>query len=276
VQRKLAADRQELERQGEAIRSALARMKLEVPVKYERMREGVILGADTDRGDAQAMSSVTSPFTNKTPLQMNEFAEKAKKGGIDEVGGAMVVSFGTTKTGTPGQEAIEAARVAGDHFTDGLVSLRTPEGRKAIESLSGKAFDRLIAHSNGSPIAEALIEGDLIRVNELNIVGGDRSLLNGHALQRLLDEGKVKRVVVWINVNDPIVWLSSADQLKLRQRSGNALEHLARKISGDLAGGDSRVQFRFMRGEAAGNDLWKQHRIDTAYYTNIARYFQNQ
>lgn len=276
VQQKVDNGWKELEREGDNIRRALAGLKLKVPLTFVRMREGVVLGARTDNTDAVAMDDVSSPFTTKTYREMNEIADKARKAGIDELGGAMVVSFGTTKTGTLQQQAVETVRFLGDHFTDGLVSLHTPEGREAIEKLSGKAFDRLIAHSNGSPIAESLIEAGLIKVNELNIVGGDRSLLNGHRLQKLLDDGKVKRVVVWINLNDPVVWASAIDQLKPAERGANALEHIMRKITGDLAGGDSRVQFRPMYGQATGDDLFKQHRIDTAYYSNIRKYFRGQ
>ena len=179
----------------------------------------------------------------------------------------MVVSFGTPKDGTPGRGAVEVTRVLGDHVTTGQVSLNTPEGKQAVAALSGKEFDRLIAHSNGASITEALIQEDLIKVNELNIVGGDRSLLNGHAFQKLLDSGKVKRVVVWINVNDPIV-STALDQLKLAERRNDALEHIARKITGELAGGDSRVKYHFMVGQGKG--IFGPHYLETAYYPNIA------
>lgn len=277
VQAKVDEGWKELDLEADKVRAALAAMNRKVPEKYERMREGVILGAFTNNADVVAMESVRDPFTNKTPREMNEEAATTTKAGIKELGGAVVVSFGTTNTGTASGVVTEVARVAGDHFSVGLASLSTVEGKAAVEKLSGKAFDRLNAHSNGSPIAEALIESNLIKVNELNIIGGDRSLLNGHRLQKLLDEGKVKRVVVWVNVNDPVVWASSIDQLKPQERSANALEHIARKLTGDLAGGDSRVQFRYMVGnEPWKGDVFAQHGIGTAYYHNISNYFQSR
>ena len=49
----------------------------------------------------------------------------------------------------------------------------------------------------------------MAKKNELDILGGDRSLGNARALQGLLDSGKVKRIVVWVNVNDPVPWGTS-------------------------------------------------------------------
>jgi len=267
VQEKMIASRHELDRQNSDIRKQVKDLNVPIPITYERYHEGVILGAGTDAGDAHSMITTISPFSGKTPLEMNEAAEKAKKSGIEGVGGAMVVSFGTPKDGTPGRGAVEVTRVLGDHVTTGQVSLNTPEGKQAVAALSGKEFDRLIAHSNGASITEALIQEDLIKVNELNIVGGDRSLLNGHAFQKLLDSGKVKRVVVWINVNDPIV-STALDQLKLAERRNDALEHIGRKITGELAGGDSRVKYHFMVGQGKG--IFGPHYLETAYYPNIA------
>jgi hypothetical protein len=217
------------------------------------------------------VEKIITPFSNKTPEEMQKAAEEARKNGKPGVGGAVVASFGTTIDGTISQGLVEATRVVGDHVTQGQVSLNTPEGQAAIAKLAGKEFDRLVAHSNGASVAEALIAENLIRVNELNIVGGDRSLLNGHAFQQLLDSGKVKRVVVWINVNDPVVWGTAPDQLRLAVRGSNALEHVARKMTGELAGGDSRVEYRFMVGE--GKNLTFEPHFLESYYAGIRKRF---
>jgi len=272
VQERMIVSRNDLDRENSDIRTKLEDLKVPVPSTYEHMHEGVILGANTDSGDARDMYDTISPFSGKTPLEMNEAAENAKKNGIKGVGGAMVVSFGTPKDGSLAQKAVEATRVLGDHVTVGQVSLNTPQGKEAVAVLSGKEFDRLIAHSNGASITEALIQEDLIKVNELDIVGGDRSLLNGHAFQKLLDAGKVKRVVVWINVNDPVVWATAPDQLKLANRGNDALEHIGRKITGELAGGDLRVEYHFMVGKGK-NFTFEPHYLE-AYYSNIAKEFR--
>ncbi len=268
AQAQMIASRTELDRQNTALQAQLKELRIPSPVVYERFHEGVILGAGTDAAGARAMYATKSAFSGQTPDAMNAAAERARERGIDGVGGAVVVSFGVPQDGTIVSQAMEGVRVLGDHLTGGQTSLNTAQGRESVALLSGKHFDRLVAHSNGASIAEALIQRDLITVNELNIVGGDRSLLNGHAFQRLIDSGKVKRVVVWVNVNDPIVWVTAADQLKLAQRGNDALEHIARKMTGELAGGDSRVSYRFMVGPGKG--LFGPHRIETAYYKNIA------
>ncbi len=80
----------------------------------------------------------------------------------------------------------ESGRVVGDHITNGAISLKTSQSRKALEQISGMEIDRLVAHSNGATVAEALIREGLVRVNELNIVGGDMSLVK----QRLPGSGR--------------------------------------------------------------------------------------
>ncbi|MCF7976196.1 MAG: hypothetical protein K9N55_20420 [Phycisphaerae bacterium] len=247
----------------------------------ERVHEGVILGFGTDAKDAEAMETDgVSCFTGKTYADMNKASEKARQEGRD-VGGAMVVSFGNPKQKNEfdalSTEKKEAARVLLDHMSQGDHSLTTPQGQQAVRRLAGKEFDRLIAHSNGASITEALIRHDVIKVDELNIVGGDKSLLNGHAYQQLLDSGKVKRVVVWINVNDPVPGLTSIDQLNLAERSVDAATHLAKKISGDPASGNAGVEYRFMWGadyqNPAGGDVkafLSAHFIESSYYPGMA------
>jgi hypothetical protein len=270
VQEKMAAQRAELDLRTGGYRKQLKEMEVPSPPRMEHFHEGVVLGARTDASDAQAVSNLLSPFSGRTPAQLNAAAQVAKENGVQGVGGALVVSFGTPKSGTLPQQVVETTRYVGDHFLEGRVSLGTPEGKRAVEMLAGKEFDRLTAHSNGASIAEALIREDLIKVKELNVLGGDRSMLNRHAFQQLIDSGKVQRVVVWINVNDPVPWVTAPDQLKAVDRGSHALERIARKITGDLEGGDSRVEYRFMVGQGKG--LFGPHYIET-YYANVAKEF---
>ena len=280
MQNRMLEERRKLDEQTRKLQKELA--SFVPPLKSpERVHEGVILGTGTDAEDANNMEQDgVSCFNGKTYAAMNQAAEQARKQG-KELGGAMVVSFGTPEQKKNPfdpfkYEKIEAGRVFWDHRTAGEASLATPQGQAAVERLAGKEFDRLVAHSNGASVAEALIRNDIITVNELNIVGGDRSLLNGHAYQQLLDSGKVKRVVVWVNVNDPVPGLTSVDQLKLAERSSDAAKHLAKKITGDLAGGDTRVEYRYMWGVDYRNtdkDLWysiKAHYLESSYYPGIA------
>jgi len=281
MQKRMMEERKKIAAQNNKLRKELA--SYVPPLKgYERVHEGVILGLGTDTETARRMEADgVSCFTGKTYASINTAAEQARKEGKD-IGGAMVVSFGTQKDkeAMSSYLASEAKRVGGDHFTGGEVSLDTPQGREAVARLSGKEFDRLIAHSNGASVTEALIKNDIIKVNELNVVGGDRSLLKGHDYQELIDSGKVKRVVVWINLNDPVPGLTSIDQLKLAERSKDAAQHLAKKITGDLAGGDSGVTYRYMWGadyrikpEAEKNKLEATiaaHYLESSYYPGMA------
>jgi hypothetical protein len=216
-----------------------------------------------------------SCFTGKTYAHMNETADRARKQG-KELGGAMVVSFGNKKQKNDFDalqtEKKEAVRVLLDHYASGEYSLTTPEGQKAVNKLAGKEFNRLIAHSNGASITEALIRKDLIKVDELNIVGGDKSLINAPAYQELLDSGKVKRVVVWVNVNDPVPAMTSADPLIVAGTSVDAAMHVAKKIVGK-----TDVEYRFMWGadyrNPAGGDVnaaLSSHFIESSYFPGMA------
>jgi len=249
--------------------------------KPERVHEGVILGFGTDTDDARKMQEDgVSPFMEQSYSARIALAKQARTEG-KEIGGAMVVSFGTTKQKEKYLNIIkDGKRVGLDNLTEGEFSLTTPQAQAAVEQLAGKEFDRLVAHSNGASVAEALIRNDIITVNELNVVGGDRSLLNGHAFQELLDSGKVKRVVVWINLNDPVPSATCLTQFKPVERSKDAIEHLAKKITGDLAGGDARIKYHFMWGvdyrklcagkDDYGLDPFAAHYLESSYYPGIA------
>jgi hypothetical protein len=287
MQKSLLEERQKLAEQTNKLQKQLAAVV--PPLKSpEHVHEGVILGFGTDADDALKMQKDgVSPFMEQSYSARIALAEQARAEG-KEIGGAMVVSFGTPEQKEKYLKiAKEGTRVGLDNLTEGEFSLTTPQGQAAVKQLAGKEFDRLVAHSNGASIAEALIRDDVITVNELNIVGGDRSLLNGHAFQELLDSGKVKRVVVWINLNDPVPSATCLTQFKPVERSKDAVEHLAKKITGDLAGGDSAVEYRFMwgidyRNISTGKDdsgfnikktiMFDYHLIESSYFPGIANY----
>jgi hypothetical protein len=218
---------------------------------FQKMHEGVVLGFGTDNNDAsRMMKDGVSCFNGKSYASMNDSAKRALAEGKEGVGGAVVVSFGTEK-GEKGEKkgvgyyATESGRIVGDHIADGAISLNTPQARKALEQISGKEFDRLVAHSNGATVAEAMIREDLVRVNELNIVGGDMSMMKRGDYRELVDSGKVKRVVVWVNLNDPVVWGTSVSPSGLLSTTRDTAESLARKIVGVPTAG---VEYRFMWG----------------------------
>lgn len=249
----------------------------------ERIHEGVILGAFSDKDDVDDMErDGFSPLMQQSYAERNISAEQARKDG-KEIGGAMVVSFGTPELKSKYDRFVnEGFRVVLDHMTRGEFSLITPQARTVIEKLAGKEFDRLIAHSNGASVAEALINNDIIKVHELNVVGGDMSLMNRNAYQQLVDSGKVERVVVWINLNDPVPGLTSLLRfMDPEDCTEEAAELLAKKVTGD-----SRVTYRFMHGvdyrdtAAIANDsgiikkkfkaIFAAHRIETSYFGSMA------
>jgi hypothetical protein len=141
--------------------------------------EGVILGM-RDPDESQLYGS-RSPFTGKKFEQGSVFASTDRKDWTQE-----------------------GERVLADNLTVGEATLNTPYGKQLIERLDGVHFGILNAHSNGATVAEALIRKGIIKVDELNIMGGDRSLINRMGLQELIDTGKVKRITVWTNPGDPV------------------------------------------------------------------------
>ena len=59
--------------------------------------------------------------------------------------------------------------------------------------------------------------------------------------------------MVWINEGDPIPWGTSADQAKPVERISMLSERLARRGSGELKGGYTRVQMDGDTGEGHRN-----------------------
>jgi hypothetical protein len=264
--------------------------------RYEKVHEGVILGFGTTPDDAKSMmEDGVSCFNGKSYRSINDAAERAQAAGKPGVGGAVVVSFGSEGMREPfGGKQVkdadfyvdEALRVAADHVTDGAASLHTPQARAALERMSGKEFDRLAAHSNGATVAEALIRNGSIRVNELDVIGGDMSLAKRGAYQDLVDSGKVKRVVVWANLNDPVPWGTSAAPLELAKTAGSTLETVARKVIGASTAG---VEYRLMWGgdhriaapssgvvgtaKQGVGSLLAPHYVESSYFPGIADYY---
>ena len=186
-------------------------------------------------------------------------------------------------------DASEYVRGLLDNASLGEFTLNTPHGKELVEKLSGKHFNRLIAHSNGATVAEALIRKGVISVDELNVVGGDRSIINQPGLQELIDSGKVKRVVVWNNPGDIIPKGSSCilptpvnltGSIPLVAIAGN----IARTLTGQGQGGDIKVEYpslagkNSVTGELYGgqefhlNDPVQAHGIKV-YLENLKLYF---
>lgn len=256
--------------QGDSIyyKSQLRRIMSEVdkifvpaPPKPRIIHEGIILGLFNTQ-EINAVKHVRSPFTGKEYKDDEFFATS------DEV------------------TAWELLRGVVDNSYLGEYTLNTEWGKKLVTKLEGTHFDRLIAHSNGATVSEALIRKGIITVDELNIVGGDRSLINYFGYNELIASGKVKRVVVWLNPGDLIPYGSSAGLFSTplgprNQYMKTAEDYFILKLTGQNKGGDTKVEYRFLMGsQYAGQvpevgDIFDAHGLDT-YIQNMKTYFDTQ
>jgi hypothetical protein len=163
-QQHMIESRKQLDLQKTRLLSEIDRLQVPTPHDYIHVHEGVILGTFNSQSDSAGFMSVKSPWTQQTygAMAMNRPGQG---------GGALVASFGLARASDSGpNKVIEASRAGLDHLLGGDVSLALPQNAPMIESLRGRQFDRLIVHSNGATVAEALIRRDLIKVRELNIL----------------------------------------------------------------------------------------------------------
>ncbi len=98
--------------------------------------------------------------------------------------------------GTDKVSGFELCRALLDSWTIGEYTLSTDYGKKLVQRINGTHFKILIAHSNGATITEALIRNGHIKVDELNIIGGDRSLMNIDGYNELTKKYGVKKIIV--------------------------------------------------------------------------------
>lgn len=234
------------------------------PGGSRKIHEGIILGLfNTDEKNAitDTAKQVISPFTNKQYAPGEYFATSDKL------------------------SAKELLRGVVDNGYLGEYTLNTAHGQQLVNKLQGTQFDRLIAHSNGATVSEALIRNGVIKVEELNIIGGDRSLINNFGLNELITSGRVKRVVVWINPGDIIPYGSSAglfsNPAAAVQTARTALDYFSEKISGQSKGGDAKVEYRFLKGDqykgqqpGSGKDIFAAHGLEV-YTENMKNYFKS-
>jgi hypothetical protein len=239
----------------------VSRINVPSPGSGKKIHEGIILGlfntnevsAITDKN-----KSVTSAFTEKKYNPGEYFSTSDKV------------------------SAKELLRGVVDNSYLGEYTLNTEYGKKLIEKLEGTKFDRLIAHSNGATVSEALIRKGVITVDELNIIGGDRSLINYFGYNELVSSGKVKRVVVWVNPGDIIPYGTTAGLLAPTMAGHylkTAEDYLVAKFTGETKGGDAGVEYRFLKGPQYkgqdlkfGKDVFDAHGLEVYEY-NMKQYF---
>jgi hypothetical protein len=226
----------------------------------KKIHEGVILGLYNTQ-DKNMVKNLKSPFTGK-PYKPDEY-------------------FATTND----TSNMELLRGVIDNGSLGKYTLNSAYGKQLVEKLQGTHFDRLVAHSNGATVSEALIREGVIEVDELNIIGGDRSLINYYGYHDLVASGKVKRIVVWLNPGDIIPYGSSAGLISpLNGSREQYLKSFAAYFDYKLKGtnADNQVEYRFMKGPQFergqtlefNKKIFDAHGVD-AYYDNMNTWFGN-
>ena len=246
------------------LQKLISEIKVRPPKVPRRIHEGIMLGLfNTDEKNAITDTSkhVVSSHTGKNYKASEIFATSD------------LIS------------AKELARGVMDNSYLGEYTLNTAFGKKLIERIEGTQFDRLIAHSNGATVSEALIRKGIIKVDELNIIGGDRSLINYFGLNELIVTGKVKRIVVWINPGDIIPIGSSAGLMSPMPGARDqyitaASSYFSTILTGNNKGGDSKVEYRYLKGVQYegqdlkfGKDVFDAHGLEI-YQRNIQQYFK--
>lgn len=239
----------------------VSKIKVPMPKLKRKIHEGIILGLYN--------TNEVNAITDKNKSVLSAFTDKSYKPGE---------YFATSDK----LSAKELLRGVVDNGSLGEYTLNSEYGKKLIEQLEGTQFNRLIAHSNGATVTEALIRKGVISVNELNIIGGDRSLINYFSLNELITSGKVKRIVVWVNPGDIIPYGTTAGLLAPTMAghyTKTAQDYLLAKISGESKGGDAGVEYRYLKGPQYkgqdlkfGKDVFDAHGLEVYQY-NMKQYF---
>ncbi len=247
----------------ERVEEMVGKMKIERP-DWDRpkrhIKEGVVLGLMTDQRDAdKILREGIVPFEKNR----ESYAELHKRGR------ALAISFGAGES----EAAREAGRGIVDHVTLAGATLGSENGQRLMRTLQGTKIDRIMAHSNGATVTEALIRGDVIKVDEFHIAGGDRSLISGPSLQELLDTGKVKKVVVWVNPGDPIPAATATLPSMAIEGMRHVQQEALNRVSGTPShGGGAKVEYRFLKGpQYLGQEFSTEAHEQKTYSENIRR-----
>lgn len=116
-------------------------------------------------------------------------------------------------------------RAALDHMLADFDTL-SPQVLSQVGAVHGAVIDRLVAHSNGGIVAEVLIRNGYIHVKELDLLGGDGSLMSIDALRELHERTGVI-IHVYAAKDDPVPLLPVG--WKIRELSEKLRETLPSK-----------------------------------------------
>lgn len=232
--------------------------RIVVPSPAQRVvHEGVFLGLMNGPEGVEALQSQSSPFMTSGSASCGN--KICNYGELVRDGRASLHAFGSHEM------MDEIVRGILDNQALGLYTLSTERAQAVVRELNGTRFERLLAHSNGATIAEALIRAGVIEVDEFNVIGGDRSLTNTLALQQLIDSGRVHRVKIWINPGDPIPAISSS---RYSRSWMHEAQYWVSALTGQKAGGDAQVEVCYLTGDQ-GQTLGAEAHDLRAYMSNM-------
>lgn len=233
--------------------------------------EGVVLSMYTELDVNKALEdSLKSPFTGVTYKETNTNLQT--KNPTDS--GVVIVSFVMPKKVN---DPLEVASRREDHIPSEAFSLASARTKEELNKLKDKKFNRLIAHSNGATVVECLLNDSLIEVNELNIIGGEKSLLNGQALQHLLDNGTVKRIVVWIKLDDPAIWITPLNADNITERTKNFISYKSKFDARDSKMKNAKVEYKWILNNGSLAILNAQDpQFISTYFREISREFRSK
>lgn len=115
------------------------------------------------------------------------------------------------------------SRVAFDDLTNGHFSAQE---QLLYEKLRGKQFDELGCHSNGAMLCLAALENQDIQADNVVLYGPEVTRESLEMWNKLVQDGRVKSVKVYLNENDPVpgASIAFADLAKSQQASGLSLK----------------------------------------------------
>jgi hypothetical protein len=251
----IEADRQRRQ-QLRGLQAEIERIVVPSSASRRVIHEGVILGMMSGPEDVALLQAETSPFVSGRSTQCEN--RVCTYGELIRDGRAAAYAFGDHDM------LAETLRVILDNQSAARYTLSSERARAIVRELNGERFERLLAHSNGATIAEALIRTGVIKVDEFNVIGGDRSLAGFASMQEMIDSGRVRRVKIWLNPGDPVPTISSTP---LSWSIAREAQYWAGVATGQNRGGDARVEYCVIGGPAVGWSA-EAHRLQT-YMTKM-------
>ncbi|MES2140807.1 MAG: hypothetical protein V4511_13955 [Bacteroidota bacterium] len=264
-QKNIVVEKTKLKQDKVKIRQELTKIKTKKLKTKTSFNEGIVLSMYAEQELTKKLEdSLKSPFTG---MMYKEMTENREKNMTDS--GVVIVSFVMPKQQN---DPLAAASQNDGHVPSEVFSLAGPKAKAELNKLKDKKFNRLIAHSNGATVAECLLNDSLIEVKELNIIGGEKSLLNGQALQRLLDNGTVKRVVLWIKLDDPAIWITNLTDENITERTQNFMTYKAKVDKTGIKIQPSKVEYKWILGSESLSLLSaKDPQFISTYFREISK-----